>query len=65
MVGYIKNNFFVRYRRFDSFEHMNQLALQWLEQQADQRVHGTVKEVVIERFKREAPFPGAASGSEL
>lgn len=44
---------------------MNQLALQWLEQQADQRVHGTVKEVVIERFKREAPFPGAASGSEL
>jgi len=59
MVGYIKHNFFVRYRRFESFEHMNQLALMWLEQEADQRVHGTLKEVVIERFKREAPCLGS------
>jgi len=55
MVGYIKNNFFVRYREFESLEHMNQLALEWLEQEADRRVHGTVKEVVIERFEREKP----------
>lgn len=55
MVGYIKNNFFVRYREFESLEHMNQLALKWLEEEADRRVHGTVKEVVIERFEREAP----------
>ncbi|MBW2021018.1 MAG: IS21 family transposase [Deltaproteobacteria bacterium] len=53
MVGYIKNNFFVRYREFESLEHMNQLALNWLEEEADRRVHGTVKEVVIERFERE------------
>jgi transposase len=54
MVGYIKNHFFVRYRKFESFAHLNQLALMWLEQEADKRVHGTVKEVVIERFDREA-----------
>jgi hypothetical protein len=34
---------------------MNELALGWLREEADQRVHGTVKEVVIERFEREAP----------
>lgn len=53
MVGYIKHNFFVRYQGFDSFAHMNQLAEQWLRDEADQRVHGTVKEVVAERFERE------------
>jgi hypothetical protein len=55
MVGYIKNNFFQRHRSFESFEHMNGLAEIWLREEADQRVHGTVKEVVAERFKREAP----------
>jgi transposase len=63
MVGYIKNHFFVRYRSFESFAHLNQLALQWLEQEADKRLHGTVKELVIERFKRESaslgPLPAA------
>lgn len=53
MVGYIKQNFFVRYRSFASWEHLNQLAEQWLREEADQRVHGTVKEVVAERFERE------------
>lgn len=55
MVGYIKGNFFLRYREFESFEHMNELALVWLAEEADRRVHGTVKEVVQERFEREAP----------
>jgi hypothetical protein len=58
MVGYIKHNFFVRYRQFESLAHMNQLALQWLEEEADARVQGTVKEVVRERFLREAPALG-------
>jgi hypothetical protein len=53
MVGYIKQNFFVRYRSFESWEHLNQLAEQWLREEADLRVHGTVKEVVAERFERE------------
>ena len=30
--------------------HLNRLAEQWLREEADQRLHGTVKEVVAERF---------------
>jgi len=55
MVGYIKGNFFQRYRFFESWEHLNQLAEQWLRGEADQRLHGTVQEVVAERFEREKP----------
>ncbi len=55
MVGYVKGNFFVRYRSFESWAHMNQLAEQWLREEADQRVQGTVKEVVAKRFLREKP----------
>lgn len=55
MVGYIKYNFFVRYPAFDSWAELNQQAAQWLREEADQRFHGTVKEVVIERFAREQP----------
>jgi transposase len=57
-VGYIKGNFFARYHDFDSYQHLNQLAEAWLLQEADPRVHGTVKEVVAERFRREAPQLG-------
>ncbi len=55
MVGYIKQHFFVRYRAFDSWAHLNQLAEQWLREEADLREHGTVHEVVAERFAREQP----------
>lgn len=55
MVGYVKGNFFVRYRQFESWAHLNQLAEKWLAEEADQRLHGTVKEVVAERFRREQP----------
>ena len=55
MVGYIKHHFFVRYRAFDSWAHLNQLTEQWLHEEADPRVHGTVHEVVAERFRREQP----------
>ena len=58
MVGYVKGNFFVRYRRFDGLDHMNALAEQWLREEADQRLHGTVKEVVAQRFIREVPALG-------
>jgi transposase len=53
MVGYIKQHFFVRYRAFDSWVHLNQLAERWLAEEADQREHGTVHEVVAVRFGRE------------
>lgn len=55
MVGYIKHHFFVRYRDFESWAHLNQLAEQWLREEADPRVHGTVHEIVADRFAREAP----------
>ena len=55
MVGYIKGNFFVRYQTFESWAHLNQLAEQWLAEEADPRVQGTLKEVVSVRFERERP----------
>lgn len=55
MVGYIKHNFFARYRRFESWAHLNQLAETWLKEEADVRLQGTVKEVVTKRFEREKP----------
>ena len=55
MVGYVKGNFFVRYRAFESWAHLNQLAERWLAEETDRRVQATVKEVVAERFLREAP----------
>jgi transposase len=55
LVRYIKEHFFVRYRAFESWAHLNTLAEQWLATEADQRVHGTVHEVVAARFAREAP----------
>jgi transposase len=55
MVSYVKGNFFCRHQRFESWAHLNQLALEWLAMEADPRVHGTVKEVVADRFLREAP----------
>lgn len=54
MVGYVKHNFFVRFHDFESVSHMNTLAGRWLKEEADARVHGTLKEVVAERFEREA-----------
>ena len=55
MVGYIKHNFFQRYRSFESWAHLNQLAEQWLREEADPRFQRTVQEVVAERFERERP----------
>ena len=55
MIGYVKHHFFVRYRAFESWAHLNQLAEQWLREEADQRRHGTVQELVAARFAREAP----------
>ncbi len=58
MVAYVQQNFFVRYRAFESWAHLNQLAERWLAEEADQRLQSTVKEVVMERFTRERPYLG-------
>ena len=55
MVSYIKNNFFQRYRMFTSIEEANNLAIAWMAKVADQRLHGTAKEIVSGRFLRERP----------
>jgi hypothetical protein len=55
MVGYVQHHVFVRYRAFESGAHLQQLAEQWLREEADRRWHGTVQELVAERFAREAP----------
>ncbi|MCY4514898.1 MAG: IS21 family transposase [Candidatus Tectomicrobia bacterium] len=55
IVGYAKQHFFQRYRSFESFAHLNQLLEAWLLEEADKRLHGTVKEVVAVRFERERP----------
>jgi hypothetical protein len=55
MVGYLKGHFFVRYRGFESWAHLNQTGEQWLGEEADERLHGTVNEIVAARFTREAP----------
>ena len=65
MVGYIKHHFFVRYRAFHSWAHLNQLAEQWLREEADQRKHGTVQEIVAERFAREQPQLQRLAGDAL
>jgi len=65
MVGYIKHHFFVSYRAFDSWAHLNQFAEQWLREEADQRKHGTVRELVAERFAREQPHLAAAARDAL
>jgi len=56
MVGYIKAHFFKRYRAFESWAQLNQQAETWLRDEADVRIHGTVRECVADRFAAEAPL---------
>lgn len=53
MVGYVKHNFFVHYRRFDSFAHVNQLLTQWLAHEAEQRDLRQFHQTPAERFEAE------------
>lgn len=53
MVHYVKDNFFPRHAGFESLAHLNGLLVQWVRDVADERIHGTVKERVLNRFARE------------
>ena len=55
MVRYVKENFFQRYRQFESIEHLNQQLDDWLVEVADERLHRTVNEKVADRFEQERP----------
>lgn len=54
MVKYLKENFFVRYRRLDSFGHVNQLLEQWLDDVADKRELRQFRETPESRFTQGA-----------
>nr|WP_241391719.1 IS21 family transposase [Yersinia frederiksenii]ULG19782.1 transposase [Yersinia frederiksenii]ULG19937.1 transposase [Yersinia frederiksenii]ULG20004.1 transposase [Yersinia frederiksenii] len=53
MVGYVKHNFFARYRQFGSFHHLNQMLAQWLEKVADGRKLRQFRQTPRERFGEE------------
>ena len=46
-----------RYHAFDSWAHLNQLLEDWLASEADQRCHGTLKEVGESRGERPRASP--------
>lgn len=50
MVGYVKANFFIRYRSFESFDHLNQLLENWLTTVADQRFLRQFQQTQLDRF---------------
>jgi transposase len=50
MVKHLKENFSVRYHRFDSFAYVNQLLEQWLDEVADKRELRQFRETPESRF---------------
>ena len=62
-VGYIRRGFFYA-GEFASDEDLNARALRWLEEVAQERIHGTTKEKPVERFRRERPHLGPLPGGE-
>ena len=52
-VKYVKQNFWVRLKSISSITDLNQKALKWVIERANQRIHGTTKEIPEERFQRE------------
>ncbi|WP_459609662.1 IS21 family transposase [Dickeya oryzae] len=55
MVKYLKENFFVRYRQFDSLAHINQLLMQWIQTEADHRPLRQFDQTPAARFIQEQP----------
>jgi hypothetical protein len=55
MVGYTKGNYFLRYRSFESWVHLNKLAERWLAEESDPMFLRNVKGIALERFEREQP----------
>lgn len=53
MVKYLKENFFVRYRQFDSFAHVNQVLEQWMADVADRRELRQFRQTPEQRFTQE------------
>ena len=56
-IRYVRNNFFYG-RDFVSDDDLNARVGRWLDEVANVRVHGTLKECVSDRFERERPLLG-------
>lgn len=65
MVKYLKENFFVRYRQFDSLAHINQLLMQWINAEADHRTLRQFSQTPTERFTQEKPHLLALPASDF
>ncbi|EIG82609.1 transposase for insertion sequence element IS21 family protein [Escherichia coli 1.2741] len=65
MVKYLKENFFVRYRRFDSFAHVNQLLEQWMADVADRRELRQFRQTPEQRFTQEQVHLQALPGTDF
>jgi len=50
MVKYLKENFFIRYRRFNSFAHVNQQLERWMANVADKRELRQIRQTPEQRF---------------
>lgn len=50
MMKYLKENFIVRYRRFDSFAHVNQQLEKWMADVADKRELRQFRQTPEQRF---------------
>ena len=57
-IRYVRNNFFYG-RDFVSDDDLNARVGRWLDEVANVRVHGTLKECVSDRFERERPLLGS------
>lgn len=53
MVGYVKQNFFQRYRHFESYGHLNRLLEEWLTTVANQRVLRQYQATPAQRWEQE------------
>ncbi|MFP1498079.1 IS21 family transposase [Escherichia coli] len=65
MVKYLKENFFVRYRWFDSFAHVNQLLEQWMADVADRRELRQFRQTPEQRFTQEQVHLQALPGTDF
>lgn len=57
-LGYVRERFWRGYV-FNSLEQLNKDATAWLLTVACQRIHGTTREKVVDRFEKERPFLGS------
>ena len=56
-VGYVRKNFWPRVQTFTDLQHLNEQVLNWLNNIANVRLHGTTQERPVDRLTRERLKP--------